>query len=73
MSVTVGGMTETERTRWNRARAYAENQRCDAAAACDYADWLLAGVRGGYIALPTKHEPWFAAWYRHATTQAAQS
>jgi len=62
-------MTRTELERWNKARAYAQRQGCDGAAAAEYANWALAGIRGGYIVLPATHETWYATWYRHADAQ----
>ena len=66
-------MTETERARWNRARAYAEKQGCDGASACEYAGWVTANIRAGHIVLPAAHEPWFAAWYRYANAAGRQA
>ena len=59
-------MTETEHRRWMGARAYAENQRCDGAAALAYADWCTTGIRTGRIVLPATHETWYPVWYRYA-------
>lgn len=58
----------TEQVRWNAARGYAARQGCDQAAAAEYADWALAGIRGGYIVLPATHEAWYPVWYRHANS-----
>lgn len=57
-------MTEDERQRWTRARVYAERQGRDANMACAYADWVILGIRGGYIVTPARQEPWFITWER---------